>query len=170
MKTTTVRRNTLKRKIERVKKAGRKKRFNFFFMNYPFDNVARALFWYYYSIELMQEQTNRMLDQFLEDSDVMTFHFPDELIDDFASPENVDVLRQTEHIDTDTRVSIDNVVDNTAETDESKLPKSVAARYKCKLCNHTYASTDGIAKHYRKKHTNIIKKKGKPHDYCVVVY
>lgn len=40
-------------------------------------------------------------------------------------------------------------------------------RYQCRECGKRYKSTDGVKKHWRKKHAHIYVRKGHTEDYCV---
>lgn len=126
---------------------------------------ATALFWYDCIVGMMEAQMNLLLDQVLEASDLMTFEFPDDMIDGPISKNVNHVYGRTEPIDTTQKEAL---VQDDHDASE-QLIKGVAVRYKCNLCNNTYASTDGISKHYRKRHPEVVRRKGKPRNYCVAV-
>lgn len=128
-------------------------------MNTP-DNAIAALCWYYAVLGMLEEHTNILLDQVLASSDLMTFEFPDDVIDGSIT-EKIHVSARADHIDL--------MQKEASVHDRSRFLDGAVVRYKCNLCNKTYASTDGIAKHYRKRHTEVVRMKGKPRKYCVAV-
>lgn len=43
-------------------------------------------------------------------------------------------------------------------------------QYGCRLCGKTYISTDGVRKHWRTKHSNVILRRGHVTDYSFVIH
>ena len=68
---------------------------------------------------------------------------------------------------------VDDVVDASSIFEIEELitclgPLKKTTRYKCKWCDATYAHTDGVRKHARKKHLLSKNNKG-PSAYCEII-